>query len=700
MKNLFSSLKSKLVFITVLAFVIYGSVSEYYSIRLCGKAMLKTIGTLSVSKIETVSKLLVDRTEDQFDSLNELAAALMEEELESEKTALLSSFISRNESCLFLTIVTNNDKIYRFDRGTRSLMQVVSVAENTVGKIDKNTLRGPFFDFSGREVLEFSVPVYDSENKLQFVLSSCIDAGALSFVIRDIKVGKTGYCYILDEDGTLIAHKDVSRLKTGFTNAQKDAARNPDFVSVAKTQKMIMESPVANYGLYTYNNSQMLVAGMKAVCGEKELFVFCAANLKEYYEDYSKIIKTIVISVAAATLFVSLFMWGLLSKIFNRLIIITNEMKEISEGSGDLKRRLPKKGNDEIGSLAVAYNQTVGKIHEVIISVKDSLSLVHENSSKLANEMVESSSALTQISGNVQETEKISNLQASSVSEMVSSTEEIIKTISNLDGLIEKQSDAIENSVARMEDMVNNVANITQAMDKASADIKGLSAHTEAGQMELNKCDHLAQDIAKKSEKLLEASAIISELSDQTKLLSINATIEAAHAGEYGKGFAVVADEIQKLSDKTAEQSNFINENLKQIADEMLELGAESKNALDKINTILELTSDIEKESEVQVEIIKKQSADNDNLLNEIKIIDNVTQEVMSGSGEMLIGGNNLMTEIKRIDEFTSVIKGSMTEMSAGVTQINNSILSTKDLSGENKNSVEKLMDIIGFFEV
>ena len=124
--------------------------------------------------------------------------------------------------------------------------------------------------------------------------------------------------------------------------------------------------------------------------------------------------------------------------------------------------------------------------------------------------------------------------------------------IEKLSELIENQSVSVSQSSSAIEETISNIKSVTQTLVKNSANIEKLKDSSESGKNDLNK---IAQDIkvvAKESEGLLEISKVIQNIAGQTNLLSMNASIEAAHAGEYGKGFAWLQMRLENLPNHLA----------------------------------------------------------------------------------------------------------------------------------------------------
>ena len=536
----------------------------------------------------------------------------------------------------------------------------------------------------GSPVICFSRRVVSETDAFVGCASIEVKLEQLTSFIDSIKVGKTGYVMLFQNDGTILAdpmHRDLVFTKLDAAGNQylknfQNAGIGTEVVTIDNIQWRVRVFSIDELGwkiAVLMQNSEIL---------------------ESFYR--------IVLSMAAGgTGLLIVFFWLIfwfskrLKGYFRKLQLIFTKM-----AAGDLTGRFYIKKNDEIGRLMIDFNTTMDKVAAMVNSLIHESKTMQHVGDDLCNNMAETASAINEISANVESVKRQALTQATSVQKTGTVVENIIEQIKELDEEIAVQAGAVTQSSSSVEEMAANIVSITQTLEKNNNLIKEMYSMTIDGKNGAQTANAVVKQIAERSDSLLEASVIIQNIASQTNLLAMNAAIEAAHAGETGKGFAVVADEIRKLAEESNAQGKQIGGVLKESIEIIRTLITAGNGAEQTFDKVYQLATQISEQEDFITRSMQEQLNANKEVLTAIKGINSTTNTVKAGSSEMLSDSGEVAREMNKLDGLTQVITNSMDEMSAGAIQINNAVVEVNDLVQKNKESIEILANKVKEFTV
>jgi len=476
------------------------------------------------------------------------------------------------------------------------------------------------------------------------------------------------------------------------------------FGSYAKTAleaiKAGKEFECFSYAPTLGENIQIAIANIP-IAGSPTTWSLMVGSVESYImKDVNDMRNFVLIIAGIALVVVIVVIYLVLDNTTAPIVKVSNTLKDISEGEGDLTQSIPVHSNDEVGDLALYFNKTLSKIKDLVLLIKNQAAVLKEIGETLASNMTETAAAINQITANIQNIKSRVINQSASVTETNATMEQVVGNINKLNSHVENQSLNISQASSAIEEMVANINSVTNTLVNNAANVTTLKDASEIGRSGLQEVASDIQEISRESEGLLEINAVMENIASQTNLLSMNAAIEAAHAGEAGKGFAVVADEIRKLAESSGEQSKTIGTVLKKIAESIKKITASTNNVLARFEAIDTGVKTVSQQEENIRNAMEEQEQGSKQLLQSAGGLEEITQKVKSGSEEMLVGSKEVQHESHNLETVTQEITGGMNEMATGAEQINIAVNHVNDLTQKNRDAIEDLLKEVSRFKV
>lgn len=516
----------------------------------------------------------------------------------------------------------------------------------------------------------FAVPIKSSGNKVTGVLISAIDVEEFTGMVKDIEFGKEGQAFIIDRNGTTIAHENLE-LVYNQDNDLENVKNDKELESLVKLENK-MVSGEKGVGTYKYNGKGKYM-GYSPI-NINGWSIALTAPEDEIFKDLKKMATTSIAVIGIFIVIGSIFVIIISNKIAKPIVAFSNVMNTISQG--DFTEDVPEgylKYKDEIGILANSIESMregmknlVGKVNAEAEKIKIMAESINESMSILNIETEEVSATTEELSAGMEET-------AASSEEMTAMSQEIEKAIQSISEKAEEGSLAAREINDRAITMNNEFSKAKQKADTIFSNTR----------VSLSK----AIENSKVVEQINILSESIMEITDQTNLLALNAAIEAARAGESGRGFTVVADEIRKLAEQskdTVSEIQIIAEKVKVAVEDL----ATNSNAL-----LGFVTTDVDRDYNKALEVSEKYSED-------AKYLDDMVVEFSATSEELLASIDGVLKTIEQVSIAASEGAEGATNIAERVVTMSQKTNEVFELSNTSKEGTQNLMNEMSQFKI
>ena len=491
--------------------------------------------------------------------------------------------------------------------------------------------------------------------------------------------GMYARAYILDPSNTNLSNLDQSNaiLKSYINQLPEATSKEMDAaVSIIKTNFETLNTYISK--ISNYVKSGEIGSAMTLVSGDYTIInneIYTATNkLIELNNDKLDLSVSQTKSNISGSLIVAII-WMFVGSIINLALIlyvkrgitvplqkIVKEMDTMADGDLTLND-IHVKTKDEIGALANAFNKMKDNFQKMIVNIQSNTVELSNSSNELSN----STDAISQMGENVanrtQETATMANNMKAAARDSATGIEETARGLQ----LIAEETQTVHQNAAQMRDTAENGLGTIEA---AQTQMEVIERST------LLVAD-LSHNLTKQTQEIGNISKLISDITEQTNLLALNAAIEAARAGEHGKGFAVVADEVRKLAEQSKQSAS-------QIGDLTVTIQTDTKNVELAANNGLASVRD-------GVTIIQEAGEAFDSIHQNILTVTEGIEHISATSQQISASSEEVSASVHEISTSADATASNIEQIASATDELSSSLFEIQSVASKLTNNAHGL---------
>lgn len=392
----------------------------------------------------------------------------------------------------------------------------------------------------------------------------------------------------------------------------------------------------------------------------------CALVPMEIVNGQADEIRNVTIAVVVIACIVAVMIGIIISTgIQKNMIRISGRLEEVAEGN--LTTKVSVKGHDEFNNLAVVANNMINNNKKLVQKVSGATDTLESS----AQEVRQASDVMKDYSANIiQAIDEINDgitKQSEHAEECVRKTDTLSEEIQNVSSIVGQ----VEKLVSEAESMISHGMEMVQTLGERATKTTDVTIKVETS----------IEELKKESEIINEFVETITDISEQTNLLSLNASIEAARAGEAGRGFAVVAEEIRKLADHSAEAAGEIQNNVAHISDQTVNSVENAKQARDMVALQTEAVQEV-------IGVFDDMNQCMQKLFDGLKEIVSSTEQADKEREDTLAAVKNISDIIAETAEGTKLVQSVAAKLQENVDTMNQTAQSLGDNMNDLKSEI------------